>query len=778
MAGSSGSAGKIIVDLLLNKKEYEKGLEQAKNDAKESAKEISNSLGGADDGLDKVGDAAKKVGKYISAAFSVAAVAKFAKECIDVTSRLQEVQNVVDVTFGKNAGKVNSFAKQAADAYGLSELMAKEYMGTFGAMAKGVGFADDSAYALAQTLTGLSGDVASFYNISQDEAFTKLKSVFTGETESLKSLGVVMSQTNLDAFALANGWGTTTANMDQATLSALRLAFVQSQLSAAQGDWARTSDSYSNSVKNLEIKWEEFENTLGVFFMQIAGPVVQGLSNIIEEVNAFVRSLGVALHLIDEENDIASDPLSKTADSASNIDQVLQDIQNTTVGVAGASTGAGRAATKAAKNTGKAVTNLGKKMKSVLGFDQINKLSEAAKNTGKASSGAGGGGVGGGGGLSFKKASTPKISTPKVPVKKKSKKQQTAEENKHNYVDPIKNKMTAKKNAQQLKRWNNKPIGPNYTKVDFKKTQESNIDAAKKNMSYGPNGAKIPKATTDAYAKAHGEYKGTITAPVKVDAKKDAKNLWKDIKKLFTGTNKKVQKDGKTKIEAKGSVKMESADEITKKFSDSTAGIHDIERKATLSMPNKTDVSSGWKDKTSGVTDKTKKASVSMPSKTELTTSWKDKTSGIKDVKKKASMDLTASMKTGSVKDTINTKFIDVINKKLQGISIFGAKPFKNIKIPHLAEGGYVKANAPQLAMIGDNKRYGEIVSPENKLQEMANAAASANNQQIISLLNAILKAIMSIDTDAYLDGNKVTDVVLKNINARTKARGKSVVIT
>ncbi|MFR3753578.1 MAG: hypothetical protein ACLTW9_17140 [Enterocloster sp.] len=112
----------------------------------------------------------------------------------------------------------------------LSETMAKKFTGTSGAMAKAFGFSEQAAYEMSTTLTGLAGDVASFYNISQDEAYTKLKSVFTGETESLKDLGVVMTQSALDAYALANGYSKTTAKMSEMEKVALRYKFVQDQL--------------------------------------------------------------------------------------------------------------------------------------------------------------------------------------------------------------------------------------------------------------------------------------------------------------------------------------------------------------------------------------------------------------------------------------------------------------------------------------------------------------------------------------------------------------------
>ena len=122
--------------------------------------------------------------------------------------------------------------------------MTKKYTGTFGAMAKAFGFSEKQALDMGATLTGLAGDVASFYNLSQDEAYTKIKSVFTGETESLKDLGVVMTQTALDSYALANGFGKTTDQMSEAEKVALRYSFVQKQLSAATGDFSRTSQSW------------------------------------------------------------------------------------------------------------------------------------------------------------------------------------------------------------------------------------------------------------------------------------------------------------------------------------------------------------------------------------------------------------------------------------------------------------------------------------------------------------------------------------------------------
>lgn len=194
---------------------------------------------------------------------------------MELGSDLAEVQNVVDVTFTTMSDKVNEFAKNAMTSAGLSETMAKRYVGTFGAMSKSFGFSEAQAYDMSTALTQLTGDVASFYNISQDLAYIKLKSVFTGETETLKDLGVVMTQSALDQYALANGYGKTTSEMTEQEKVALRLAFVQKQLSAASGDFIRTSDSWANQVRVMQLQLQSLKATVGQGLINIFAPVLK-----------------------------------------------------------------------------------------------------------------------------------------------------------------------------------------------------------------------------------------------------------------------------------------------------------------------------------------------------------------------------------------------------------------------------------------------------------------------------------------------------------------------
>lgn len=284
------SVGNISLDLLFNTKDFQKALGKTDSLAKKAGRQLEGSFNGAGSSLGGLTSAVKGFGIAAVAAFAVDKVVAFSKECINLGSDLTEVQNVVDVTFGSMSKQVNEFAKGAINNYGLSETMAKKYMGTFSAMSKAFNFSTAQAYDMSAALTGLSGDVASFYNISQDEAYTKLKSVFTGETETLKDLGVVMTQNALDAYALANGYGKTTSKMTEQEKVALRLAFVQEKLALASGDYSRTSGQWANQVRTLTLQWQQFKATVGQGLINLFTPVIKVLNWVLAKLQVVAEA--------------------------------------------------------------------------------------------------------------------------------------------------------------------------------------------------------------------------------------------------------------------------------------------------------------------------------------------------------------------------------------------------------------------------------------------------------------------------------------------------------
>ena len=344
---AADSVGQIGLDLVVNKNDFEKQMS----------------------GIQSL---AKKTGKALAAAFAVKKLVDFGKSCIELGSDLSEVQNVVDVTFPRMSKQIDKFAKNAAMQFGLSETMSKRFTGTFGAMAKAFGFNEKAAYDMSTTLTGLSGDVASFYNISQDEAYTKLKSVFTGETESLKDLGIVMTQTALDSFALANGFGKTTAKMSEMEKVALRYQFVQNQLTQAAGDFSRTSDGWANQVRILQLQFDSLKATIGQGLINVLSPVIKVINTIIGKLMSLANAFKAFTEFI-TGNKGSGSAASVAADMSAAADS------------------AGDAASGMNKAAGAA-----KKAQQALGLAKFDELNVVSSND-SSGGGSGSGGLGGGG---------------------------------------------------------------------------------------------------------------------------------------------------------------------------------------------------------------------------------------------------------------------------------------------------------------------------------------------------------------------------------------------
>lgn len=317
---------------------------------------VQNGVSAIRQSFNGLGSVVKKIGVLIGGAFAIGKLAQFGKECVELGSNLAEVQNVVDVTFTTMSDKVNEFAKNAMTSAGLSETMAKRYVGTFGAMSKSFGFSEAQAYDMSTALTQLTGDVASFYNISQDEAYTKLKSVFTGETETLKDLGVVLTQNALDQYALANGYGKTTSAMTEQEKVALRLAFVQKQLSAASGDFIRTSGSWANQVRVMQLQLQSLKATVGQGLINLFTPVLRVINILLGKLATLANAFKSFTELITGKKSsgqtgvsgaglAGTDAIADTADQYGNAADNAEKLADATNDTADAT----KKATKAAK---------------------------------------------------------------------------------------------------------------------------------------------------------------------------------------------------------------------------------------------------------------------------------------------------------------------------------------------------------------------------------------------------------------------------------------------
>lgn len=228
-----------------------------------------------DKGIDSIEDKIKSFGVSLGAVFGAKELISFGKQAIDAASDLTEAQNVVDTAFGSMAYKMEQFASTALETYGISELTAKTMGSTYMAMAKGMGVAEGAASDMAVTLTGRLSDVMSFYNKTQSEVDTIGRAIITGETEPLKAIGVVMTQTNLEAYAMAKGLSKTYSEMSAQEQLLVRYKYFLEQTAMAQGDFAKTSDAWANQTRLLAERTNQFMTNIGNVLIETLTPALQ-----------------------------------------------------------------------------------------------------------------------------------------------------------------------------------------------------------------------------------------------------------------------------------------------------------------------------------------------------------------------------------------------------------------------------------------------------------------------------------------------------------------------
>lgn len=257
-----------------------KGLEtQYKNFGSVATKQIENVA----NKLDQAGEKMKSAGSKMTVGLTTPIVAAGTASAM-AASDYEENLNKVNVAFDKSAQKVIDFSETATEQFGLSKNSALEMTSQFGDMGTSMGLTQENAADMAISLAGLAGDLSSFKNIGIDQAMTALNGVFTGETESLKTLGVVMTETNLKQFA--EDLGLVYDEMDQAQKVTLRYQYVMEATKNAQGDYARTSDGTANSMRTLKEEINNLAVAFGQELLPIITPIIQKITEMVQWIGS------------------------------------------------------------------------------------------------------------------------------------------------------------------------------------------------------------------------------------------------------------------------------------------------------------------------------------------------------------------------------------------------------------------------------------------------------------------------------------------------------------
>ncbi|HFL2413347.1 TPA: hypothetical protein ACG3O0_003498 [Clostridioides difficile] len=311
-----------------------------------------------------IGSAFGGLGKMVGVALGATAIAAFGKSCIDLGSDLNEVQNVVDVTFGSMAQDINNFAKTSITQMGMSEAAAKRYTGTMGAMLKSSGLSTKQSADMSKTITQLSADMSSFYNLDSEEAFNKIRSGISGEIEPLRQLGINMSVANLEAYAMSKGITKAYQNMSQSEQTLLRYNYLLSVTKDAQGDFVRTQGAWANQTRILSEQFNALKATLGQALINMLTPVVKILNTLILKLQVVAQQFKAFTESVFGDN--------ASSGGFGSIPKDIESIGNNSDGASDSINGIG----DASKDTAKKIKGL------ISGFDEINTLTKNSDTEG------------------------------------------------------------------------------------------------------------------------------------------------------------------------------------------------------------------------------------------------------------------------------------------------------------------------------------------------------------------------------------------------------------
>lgn len=250
------------------------------------------------------------------------------RKAIDISSDLTEVQNVVDVTFGEMSDTINDFAKSALQNYGMSELMAKKIAGQFQAMGVSMGFNRKQMAEMSIELTKLTGDMASFWNVSQEGIAKKLQSIFTGETEPLRSVGLDLSFATVEAWALSEGLDADMQSMTQAEKTMLRYQYVMRNTGMVSGDFLATLHSWHNQLVLLSGGFHELGKSVGNILKNAFKPFIEALNSVMGSIIQFAETVSNALGAIfgwkyEKDGGTATEDIEYGASAADDMEDAL-----------------------------------------------------------------------------------------------------------------------------------------------------------------------------------------------------------------------------------------------------------------------------------------------------------------------------------------------------------------------------------------------------------------------------------------------------------------------
>ena len=333
---------------------------------------------------------ASAIGKVYATYWALFRAFRLLRDAIDISSAVTEADNVVRQAFGKYEKLVDDLCKVSIKKFGMSELSVKQFAGRFQSLGTALDIPQGKMAKMAITLTELTGDLASYYDVSQEDVAKSLQSVFTGTTAPMRRYGVDLTQATLNEWLMKKGIDAKVKSMNQAQKAVVRYEYTLERTKAAQGDFLRTSDSWHNTLTVVTESFKDLGKTVGDIAINAFKPFLRVLGIVAEKVNSFVEMVLNALgSIFGWKFEVSKKGASGLADSLNGAYDSMDDLSD--------------AAGSAGKNTGGIAKNAKKAKKEIQqatrAFDELKVISKQSKdNTSGSGSGGSGGGSGGSGG--------------------------------------------------------------------------------------------------------------------------------------------------------------------------------------------------------------------------------------------------------------------------------------------------------------------------------------------------------------------------------------------
>ena len=206
-------------------------------------------------------------------------------------SSIVESENLLRATYNEGADALLNWADKNAEAYGLANASAKQYLSFLTGVLNNTDISSDKLGSMAQNYTRLVGDMASAYNTEIDDAFQAIRSGIAGNTLAMQRYGIVLSVTNLQQYLQSKGIDATYRSLDAASKQYVRYAYIMEHTSEVQGDYTRTFESFANSVKTLKNEWNNFLSLVGQYAIPVLMPIINALRTAIAYAGAILKYL-------------------------------------------------------------------------------------------------------------------------------------------------------------------------------------------------------------------------------------------------------------------------------------------------------------------------------------------------------------------------------------------------------------------------------------------------------------------------------------------------------